>query len=69
MARITAFKAGLKSLTVNDLETHYLAGGHVNDIVRAMIAADKSEYPAQLAESDSDRFSGTRFVRSGKNIG
>lgn len=41
-ARINLFKAGLKSITVNDLETHYLAGGHINDIVRAMIAADKA---------------------------
>lgn len=41
-ARINAFKAGLKTISVNDLETHYLAGGHVNDVVRAMIAADKA---------------------------
>jgi uncharacterized protein YqfA (UPF0365 family) len=41
-ARINAFKAGLKDITVSDLETHFLAGGHVNDVVRAMIAADKA---------------------------
>ena len=41
-ARITAFKAGLKTITVNDLETHFMAGGHVHDVVRAMIAADKA---------------------------
>ncbi len=41
-ARITAFKAGLKNISVNDLETHYLAGGHVGEVVRAMIAADKA---------------------------
>ncbi len=41
-ARITAFKAGLKDIAVSDLETHFLAGGHVNDVVRAMIAADKA---------------------------
>ncbi len=41
-ARINLFKAGLKSISVNDLETHYLAGGHINDVVRAMIAADKA---------------------------
>lgn len=51
MARITAFKAGLKNLTVNDLETHYLAGGHVNDIVRAMIAADKANIPLDWREA------------------
>jgi len=51
MARITAFKAGLKNLTVNDLETHYLAGGHVNDVVRAMIAADKANIPLAWREA------------------
>lgn len=41
-ARINSFKAGLKGITVSDLETHYLAGGHVTDVVSAMIAADKA---------------------------
>jgi uncharacterized protein YqfA (UPF0365 family) len=41
-ARINSFKAGLKNITVSDLETHYLAGGHVPEVVRAMIAADKA---------------------------
>ncbi|MEI6241975.1 MAG: flotillin-like protein FloA [Chlamydiota bacterium] len=44
-ARINLFKAGLKSITVSDLETHYMAGGRVNDVVRAMIAADKANIP------------------------
>lgn len=41
-ARINAFKAGLKSISVNDLETHFLAGGRIHDLVRSMIAADKA---------------------------
>lgn len=41
-ARINLFKSGLKSITVSDLETHYLAGGHVPEVARAMIAADKA---------------------------
>lgn len=41
-AHITAFKAGLKHISVSDLETHYLAGGHVSDVVQALIAADKA---------------------------
>jgi uncharacterized protein YqfA (UPF0365 family) len=41
-ARINLFKAGLKDISVSDLETHYMAGGRVNDVVRAMIAADKA---------------------------
>ncbi len=41
-ARINSFKAGLKSITTSDLETHYMAGGRVLDVVAAMIAADKA---------------------------
>lgn len=41
-ARINSFKAGLQGITVSDLETHYLAGGHVTELVTALIAADKA---------------------------
>lgn len=44
-ARIVSYKAGLKNITVSDLETHYLAGGHVIEVVEAMIAADKANIP------------------------
>ncbi|MEM7174543.1 MAG: flotillin-like protein FloA [Chlamydiota bacterium] len=44
-ARINSYKAGLKDITVADLETHYLAGGRVLEVVRAMIAADKANIP------------------------
>ncbi len=38
---ITATKAGLH-LTTSDLETHYLAGGNVPNVIRALISADKA---------------------------
>ena len=44
-ARINLYKAGLKDIAVSDLETHYMAGGHVPDVVVAMIAADKANIP------------------------
>lgn len=44
-ARINLFKAGLKDISVADLETHYLAGGHVPNVVEALIAADKANIP------------------------
>jgi uncharacterized protein YqfA (UPF0365 family) len=40
-ALITSTKAGL-DLTTNDLETHYLAGGNVPNVIRALISADKA---------------------------
>ena len=44
-ARINSYKAGLKMITVADLETHYLAGGRVLDVVAALIAAEKANIP------------------------
>ena len=38
---ITATKAGLQ-LTTSELETHYLAGGHVPSVIKALISADKA---------------------------
>lgn len=38
---ITATKAGLQ-LSSSDLETHYLAGGHVPSVIKALISADKA---------------------------
>jgi uncharacterized protein YqfA (UPF0365 family) len=40
-ARITAVRAGLPVET-KQLETHFLAGGNVDQVVRALIAADKA---------------------------
>jgi uncharacterized protein YqfA (UPF0365 family) len=40
-ARITAVKSGL-ALTIDDLSTHYLAGGNVEMVVLALIAAKKA---------------------------
>ena len=41
VSRITAAKAGLE-LTTSQLESHYLAGGRVSNVVRALIAADRA---------------------------
>lgn len=40
-ARITAVRAGIE-VTTAQLETHYLAGGSVDQVIRALIAADKA---------------------------
>lgn len=39
---INLTKAGIKEVKTADLETHYLAGGNVTNVVRALIAADKA---------------------------
>ena len=38
---ITATKAGL-NIKCSDLETHYLAGGNVQNVIKALISADKA---------------------------
>ena len=44
--RISAKKAGLE-VSTNELEAHYLAGGRITNVVRAMIAADKAKIDLQ----------------------
>lgn len=43
-SRITAMKAGIP-ITTDQLEAHYLAGGSVDHVVLALIAADKADIP------------------------
>ena len=40
-AMIEAHKAGLKDITRDDLEAHYLAGGNVDKVVHALVSAAK----------------------------
>lgn len=41
LSKITAIQAGIE-LTTKDLESHYLAGGRVPNVVRALIAANRA---------------------------
>lgn len=47
---ITATKAGIK-LSANELETHYLASGHVQSVIKALISADKANIPLNFNEA------------------
>ncbi|MGL5260891.1 MAG: flotillin-like protein FloA [Bacteroides sp.] len=42
-ALIEAHKAGIKDVTRDGLEAHYLAGGHVEQVVHALVSASKAE--------------------------
>ena len=57
---ITATKAGLP-LTAEDLETHYLAGGSVPNVIKALISADK-------ANIDLDFKQATAIDLAGRNV-
>jgi uncharacterized protein YqfA (UPF0365 family) len=41
-AMIEAHKAGLKDIKRDELEAHYLAGGHVEQVVHALVSANKA---------------------------
>ncbi len=47
LSKITAVQAGMK-LTTKDLESHYLAGGRVPNVVRALIAANRANIELSL---------------------
>ncbi len=49
-SRIMAVKSGL-NLSTNELETHYLAGGDVVRVVRALIAANKANIELSFKQS------------------
>ena len=50
-AMIEAHKAGLKGILRNDLEAHFLAGGHVEAVVHALVSAEKAniDLPFKMA--------------------
>ncbi|MDD9139987.1 MAG: flotillin-like protein FloA [Candidatus Cardinium sp.] len=47
---IIATKAGLR-LTTTEIETHYLAGGHVPSVIKALISADKANISLSFKEA------------------
>ncbi len=47
LSKITAIQAGL-SVTTKDLESHYLAGGRVPNVVRALVAANRANIELTL---------------------
>lgn len=65
-ARITLYKAGLKQISVADLETHYLAGGNILNVVRAMIAADKANIPMDWRQATAIDLAGRDLLEAVK---
>ncbi|OJJ21271.1 hypothetical protein BKI52_11950 [marine bacterium AO1-C] len=57
---ITATKAGLE-VTSSDLETHYLAGGHVPSVIKALISANKANIKLSFKQA-------TAIDLAGRNV-
>ncbi|HZK27471.1 MAG TPA: flotillin-like protein FloA [Thermoclostridium sp.] len=45
---VKAYKAGLNELKIDQLEAHYLAGGNVDRVVNALIAAQRADIPLEF---------------------
>ena len=54
LSRITAVQAGLQ-ISIRDLESHFLAGGRVPNVVRALIAANRANIELTFKTATSAR--------------
>jgi Uncharacterized protein conserved in bacteria len=50
-AMIEAHKAGLNTITRDELEAHYLAGGHIEKVVHALVSASKANINLSFKEA------------------
>ena len=60
---ITATKAGIK-LNRDQLEAHYLAGGHVKPVVSALISADKANIPLDFKAATAIDLAGRNVLEA-----
>jgi len=60
---IKAEKAGL-SVTTNQLEAHYLAGGNVDRVVNALIAAERANIPLQFERAAAIDLAGRNVLEA-----
>ena len=52
---IEAHKAGLSNITRDELEAHYLAGGHVEKVVHALVSASKANIVSSIGSSENHK--------------
>lgn len=61
---ILATKAGLKEITVNQLETHFLAKGHLEQVIKALIVADKANLDMHYKEATAIDLAGRDVLKA-----
>ena len=61
--RISAVKAGL-SISIDELEAHYLAGGHVERVVNALISAAKANMKIGFAQAAAIDLAGRNVLEA-----
>lgn len=63
-AMITATKAGLKDITINQLETHFLAHGNLNAVIKALIVADKANMSLSFKQATAIDLAGRDVLQA-----
>jgi len=63
LSKIRAVKAGL-DISTNDLETHYLAGGRVQNVISSLIAADRARIDLGFKTSCAIDLAGRHVVEA-----
>lgn len=63
-ALITGTKAGIHSLNRDQLEAHYLAGGHVTLVVNALISAEKANIPLDFKAATAIDLAGRNVLEA-----
>src|SRR6185503_6171795 len=60
---IAAVKAGVP-VTVNQLETHYMAGGNVDRVVNALISAHRAQIPLSFEKAAAIDLAGRNVLEA-----
>ncbi|RMG75991.1 MAG: UPF0365 family protein, partial [Bacteroidetes bacterium] len=64
---IKASKADLKEVTVNELETHYLAKGNIKQVVDALISAKNAQIPLSIKQAKAIDLAGRDVLQAVKD--
>lgn len=63
---IEAHKAGLETVTREDLEAHYMAGGNVQQVIRSMIKAKRDNLHLTFQMASTNDLAGHEIIKPEK---
>ncbi|MDW3192635.1 MAG: flotillin-like protein FloA [Cytophagales bacterium] len=61
---IVGTKAGIKEINTQQLETHYLAGGNLTNVIKALIAADKANLNLSFQQATAIDLAGRNVLEA-----
>lgn len=61
---ILATKAGIKGITVEQLETHYLAKGNLTNVIKALVVADKANLKLDYKQATAIDLAGRDVLKA-----